>query len=97
METNTYKRKEEALMNYWILLVTNLPNLKCQTSKEVALSSITKILPAANRKPFLFSYITFLEKERKYGISVSAGTVKDLLSCNDLAFLRGWLPIKLSS
>lgn len=70
---NTYNRKEETLIYYWILLVSSLPNPKHQTSKEVALNSITKVLPAANRKAPLFSYIIFLEKERKYSISVSAG------------------------
>jgi len=87
------------LMNYWILLVSSLPKSKCHTSKNVALSSIIKVLPAANNKQLLFSRTIFLEKERKYSVSVSTCAIKDLLSTkdyNNLAFLCGWLPIKLS-
>lgn len=64
MDINIYSITE-TLTNYWVLLVSSQPNPKYETSKEVVLNSITKILPAANLKPLFFAYRNFISFPRK--------------------------------
>lgn len=54
MEIKSYGRKE-TVIKYWVSLASSRQIHICPTSKEIALSSIIKILPAANRRTPLLS------------------------------------------
>jgi len=54
MEIKSYGRKE-TVIKYWLSLASSRQIHICPTSKEIALSSIIKILPAANRRTPLLS------------------------------------------